>query len=344
MSGRRSSARGGVGSAVPVDLVVVLAYVALVSGLYVSNSLGPPADPVRVALTLPLLFFLPGYALTAAAFPRSPEPAQRRDDASLLDRVQEPAAGVDSVERAALGFGLSVALLPIVGLAVAAPVGPVTAIGAITVLTALTALFSVIAAVRRWQLHPEDRYRLPFGSALARVRAGSAVDTVLSIVLAVAVLAAMGAGAFAVAAPQDGTQYTELGIGTINDSGEFVSGDYPTEWGSGESASLAFQVRNYEDRTVNYTVVVQMQRISEDDRVVETAELERYSESVPAGAAWTQEHTLTPALQGDRLQVVYLLYKGDPPDTPTRSNADRYVFFWTEVGGDAERLAAPRSG
>lgn len=340
MSGRRSRAADG-GGTIPIDLIVVLAYVALVSGLYVSNSLGPPADPVRVLLTLPVLFFLPGYALAAAAFPRAPAPPQRRDDASLLDRVQEPAAGVDTVERAALGFGLSIALLPIVGLAVAAPIGPVTALGSLTVLTALAALFSVIAAVRRWQLAPEDRYRLPIGAAFDRARAGSAVDTVLSVVLALAVVAAVGAGALALAAPQDGTQYTGLGIGTINESDEFVNDGYPTDWESGESASLAFQVRNYEDRTVDYTVVVQMQRIGEDDRIVETTELERYNESVPPGAAWTQQHTLTPALQGDRLQVVYLLYKGDPPATPTRSNADRYVFFWTEVGGDSGRLAAP---
>jgi uncharacterized membrane protein len=324
------------GSSIPFDLVAVLAYLGGVNALIVADALGGPAAPLRVLLTLPALFFLPGYSLTAAAFPRIAPERRGSDGPSLLDRVKQPAEGLDHVERAALGFGLSFALLPIVGLFVAATPGPVTATGTIVALTVVTALFSVVAAVRRWRLDPEERYVLPFDAwrrATTSVTDGSRVDAALSVVLALAVLAAMGAGALAIAAPQDGSSFTNYAIGTINDSGEFIANDYPADWAPGESESIAFQVANYEDERVNYTAVVQMQRIGEDGQVVELAEIDRFNESLASGRTWTEQHSAQPPLRGDRLQVVYLFYKGDPPSTPTRFNADEYVYFWTNVSG-----------
>ncbi|WP_254538907.1 DUF1616 domain-containing protein [Halomarina litorea] len=342
MRSGRSAPRG---SAVPVDLVFVLAYIGGVDALLLIDALGGPASPLRVLLTLPVLFFLPGYSLAAAAFPRVAPTHRGSQGPSLLDRVQQPTQGIDHVERAALGFGLSFALLPIVGLLVAATPGPVSARGSVVALTVVTALFAVVAAVRRWRLDPEERYTLPFGTWESTLggSGGSALDAALSVVLALAILAAMGAGALAIAAPQDGTSFTNYGIGTINDSGEFVAADYPTEWQSGEPRNMAFQVVNHEDERVNYTVVVQMQRISEDGRVVELAELDRFNESIGDDRSWTQEHRIQPPLNGDRLQVVYLFYKGDPPSTPTRFNADEYVYFWTNVGsgGEESSLAGP---
>jgi uncharacterized membrane protein len=59
----------------------------------------PPLNeisPVRIILGLPLVLFLPGYALIAALFPR-------KDD-------------LDGIERIALSFGLSIAISPLLGL------------------------------------------------------------------------------------------------------------------------------------------------------------------------------------------------------------------------------------
>lgn len=341
----RSSRSAPRGSAVPIDLVFVLAYLGVVDALLLVDTLGGPANPLRVLLMFPVLFFLPGYSLAAAAFPRVAPTRRGSEGPSLLDRVKQPAEGLDNTERAALGFGLSFALLPVVGLFVAATPGPISAQGAVLALTIVTAFFSVVAAVRRWRLDPEERYELPFSrwrEVLGTATSGSTLDVALSVVLALAVLAAMGAGALAIAAPQDGTSFTNYGIGTINDSGEFVADDYPTDWSAGESQTMAFQVANHEDERVNYTVVVQMQRISEDGRVVELAELGRFNESLGADRTWTQQHRIQPALEGDRLQVVYLFYKGDPPATPTRFNADEYVYFWTNVsGGGGNSIAGP---
>jgi uncharacterized membrane protein len=60
----------------------------------------PPLNeisPIRIILCLPLVLFLPGYSLIAVLFPR-------KDD-------------LDAIERIALSFGLSIAVVPLLGLA-----------------------------------------------------------------------------------------------------------------------------------------------------------------------------------------------------------------------------------
>ena len=55
-----------------------------------------PSSVLRIILGLPFILFLPGYTLTAALFPR-------RTD-------------LGSIERVALSFGLSIAVVPLIGL------------------------------------------------------------------------------------------------------------------------------------------------------------------------------------------------------------------------------------
>ena len=52
--------------------------------------------PVRVLLSLPIILFIPGYILIAALFPQKNE--------------------LDLIERITLSFGLSIAVVPLIGL------------------------------------------------------------------------------------------------------------------------------------------------------------------------------------------------------------------------------------
>lgn len=335
MSSSRSDDRGSV---IPVDLVVVLAYVSLFGLLYATNSLGEPGDPVRVGLFLPLLFLLPGYALTAAAFPRAPLPSERRDDSYPLDRIKNSGGGIDDVERVALGFGLSLALSPLIGLVLAAVPGPFQAGNVIAALIAFTALLTVVAAIRRWRIPGAKRYRSPMA---IRLRGADGIDTILNVVLALTVLLATATGAFALATPNDGSSFTNLAVGQTED-GEFVAEDGPGVVSPGEPFQMTFRVENQEDREVNYEMVVQVQRIDEDGNIVERARLQNFSATVPNNHVWTQQHTVRPLLEGDRLQVVYLLYLGDAPEVATRDNADQYVYIWFRTeGGASATMTAP---
>ncbi len=55
-----------------------------------------PIKSVRIFLGLLFVLFLPGYIFVAALFPKK--------------------ADVDSIERVALSFGLSIAIVPLIGL------------------------------------------------------------------------------------------------------------------------------------------------------------------------------------------------------------------------------------
>ena len=82
----------------PKDLDLALVIILVL--LTIPFVLIPPLNkisPVRIILGLPLVLFLPGYSLIATLFPR-------KDD-------------LDAIDRIALSFGLSIAITPLLGLA-----------------------------------------------------------------------------------------------------------------------------------------------------------------------------------------------------------------------------------
>nr|WP_282594776.1 DUF1616 domain-containing protein [Halomarina salina] len=306
----------------------------MVYGLFTSNLLGSPGSTLRILVTLPLLVFAPGYALGAAAFPHAPSGERR---GSLLDRVRERPTGIDTTERVALGFGLSLTLLPIVGVLVAFETGPFTADTSIVALSGVAALFTIVAAIRRWRLSAEERYGLPFGvwaDSMGRSQEGSGTDVLLSVGLGVSVVLALAAGGFAIASPLDGEQFSTLGAGHINDEGEFVLGpseELTENITAGETVDSAFLVKNDEERATEYTVVVQIHRVDDQGNTFQSSEINRYRQTIEQGATWINPHQVTPRIQGTNVRIVYLLYAGPVPAGASTANADEYAFHAINV-------------
>ena len=82
------------GKKVYSDLLIVMGLVLLTDLFVLAPGLN--GSMVRNILGLPLILFFPGYALLAALFPAKSD--------------------LDGVERAALSFGLSIAVVPLIGL------------------------------------------------------------------------------------------------------------------------------------------------------------------------------------------------------------------------------------
>jgi len=126
----------------PADLaaVVILTIVTLASVFVpIINE-----TPLRVIFGLCFVLFLPGYAFIAALFPEAGESPSETDevptDESSTSSVEKPSAvpgtdaaiaereetattvpshsreGIDGIERVALSFGLSIAIVPLIGL------------------------------------------------------------------------------------------------------------------------------------------------------------------------------------------------------------------------------------
>jgi uncharacterized membrane protein len=105
----------------------------------------PPLNetPVRIILGLILVLFLPGYALIATLFPR-------KDD-------------FDGVERIALIFGLSIAISPLLGLALNYTPFGIRLSPVLIVLSVFTVSLALCAYVRRYKIPEEDRFVVEIG-------------------------------------------------------------------------------------------------------------------------------------------------------------------------------------
>lgn len=316
--------------AVALDLVAVVGYVA-VAVLALPDLYGTPA---AVAAGLPLLFFVPGYVLVSLLFPCAPS-----DDVDDQQFGWSRQYGLTASERLALGFGLSVALLPVLGLSLSFSPWAITPTSVLLSVGALTTACAIGAAIRRLRRPPERRFTVPVRSwieeARWRLSDRSLSANAINVGLAAAVVFAVAAIGFSVAAPGPGQQYTSVALLSHNETGELVADDYPRNFTRGESKSLVVSVTNNEGERVNYSVVVQLQRVRKGDdggaTVLEDRHLATFTPTVAPGQTWRTTHEVTPTMIGDNLRLVYLVYRGDPPAEPTTENAYRYVHVWVNV-------------
>lgn len=330
MAGPRSTERQPL-LAIPVDIVVVA--LALAS-CYAALKL-PPANPIRIVVVLGTLLTVPGYVLTTAAFPgyttspTTPSVVRKR----RVGRLQF--AALDDLERAALSFGLSLLLLPLFAFTLAYFGRPLGEDHIFFAVVAFVAVVGLVGIVRRVRLPASSRYDLPVSEWLGAARVGffggGPLDKALNVALAGSIILASVMLVGAVAAPGDGYRYTDASLVTINDNGEYVQENYPTEFVKDQPRKITLVVGNHEKTKVEYTVVVQLQRVNEQGQVTNAQEIDRYSQIVPNGGEWQLRHSVAPTMTGDRLRMTWLIYKGGAPANPTIENADEHVYLWVEV-------------
>jgi len=138
------------------DLLLVVGYAVVMDAILIDGGLD---GPLRVLLRFPLLVFVPGYGLLAALFPRQYRAVPGKRSFAEVGR-----GALSASERATLSFGASVALLPLLALALELlGVG----FGSTTVVAALSVfLFAVVvfALIRRLRVPESERFT---GSLLA---------------------------------------------------------------------------------------------------------------------------------------------------------------------------------
>jgi uncharacterized membrane protein len=336
------------GPAVALDLLAVVAYAAVaVIALTRPSVYG---TPLAVALGLPLLFFAPGYGLVSALFPgatpgdavetRETEARGTGEDGSeRLSLAEARQRGVSGAERVALGFGVSLALLPVVGLALELSPWPIDPTTVLLSVASATVGFAAVGAARRFRRPPDARFSVPvrawFDDARGVLFGGSLFDRALTVGLAAAVVAAVAAMGYAVAVPGPDQSYTGVSLLSQNETGELVADDYPRNFEAGSSRPLVVELDNREGERTGYSVVVELQRVEQADdggaEVLEERRLATFTPTVGAGETWRTVHEVTPTMTGEDLRLVYLVYRGEPPNEPTTGNAYRHVHVWVNV-------------
>jgi uncharacterized membrane protein len=218
----------------PGDLIaILLATIATISCVYV-----PVLNEsfLRILFGVAMVLFIPGYALIAALFPA-------RDD-------------LDGIERVALSFGLSIAVSPLIGLALNYTPWGIRLDPILTSLTLFTLAMVGIAWYRRLLLPAGERFSVPAREMLGAARnelfdpEATPLDRGLSVLLVVAIVAALATTAYVIAVPKEGEHFTEFYI--LGPGGK--AADYPTDFPAGSAQSLIIGVGNHEYREVPYTV------------------------------------------------------------------------------------------
>lgn len=241
-----------------------------------------PSNVLRIILGLPFVLFFPGYTLIAALFPKR--------------------NALDSIERVALSFGLSIAVVPLIGLILNYTPWGIRLEPILISITIFILATSLIAWYRRHRLAEVERFTVSLNFSLAPWRGQSFIDKVLSIILIAAILGAIGTLGYVIATPKVGEKFTEFYI--LGLEGKAI--DYPRELKVGEEGRVIVGIINREHETVNYWVEVRIDGVRNNQ--VGPLELEHDEK-------WEGIVSFTPDRAGDSQKVEFLLYKdkeGEP--------------------------------
>lgn len=323
------------------DLVAVTAYAVVAAPILALGGWLPAA--VRIPIALPLLVFVPGYAVVASLVP------SRRNAASGGE--SRGAGGIDAglsrLERLTLAIVASVALVPMVALVANAVVG-VTLGPVLAGLVGLTASAAAVAASRRPTGDGTDRDPLAVGDENGagtprpdgRVTRGdgrsaaSPLDavTLAAVAVAAVLLATSAVVAFSDAPTSDAA--TEFYLVNDTEDGQFVGGDYPRTLEAGETRAFALGIEHGDTATREYTVVARLEPVdwaANATRVRSATELRRITTTVGPDEPAVRPYRVSVSNASEDRRLTFLLYRGGAPTAPDRRSAHRVVSLPVDV-------------
>jgi uncharacterized membrane protein len=237
---------------------------------------------VQIALGLIFALFFPGYTLLAALFPK-------RDD-------------LDGVQRLALSFGLSIAVVILIGVFLNYTPWGIRLYPVVVSLLALIITMSGVAWYRRRRFSLEQRFEFRFRPWLSRLlTAKSRGDKVLVGLLVVAIIGAIGTLIYVVHIPGTGGSFTEFYI--LGPEGK--AENYPETLALGEEAKVTLGIVNHENEVTEYIVRI----IIAGEKVKEVGPITLADEE-----KWEQPLSFAPTKVGEDQLVEFRLYKGGSPN------------------------------
>ena len=195
-----------------------------------------PDNVLRIILGLPFLLFFPGYTSLSALFPRR--------------------ESLNDIERFALSFGLSIVIVPLIGLALNYTSWGITLNSILYSLFVVVAITSAIAWLSQRRLLDEEK--LAFHIDLASWGKRNSVEKILSIILVFVILGTIGAVVYTVAVPKTSERFTEFYV--LNLEGK--AGNYPTELNLGDTENVTLGIINHEQQDVSYKIETKIDGIA----------------------------------------------------------------------------------
>lgn len=259
----------------------------------------PPLNeisPIRIILGLPLVLFLPGYSLIAALFPR-------KDD-------------LDAIERIALSFGLSIAITPLLGLALNYTPFGIRLSPVLIVLSVFTISLAIGAHVRRSMIPEADRFVVEFGAFFKSMKESfmtkdTKIDRILSVILIISIVLAISITAYVIITPKEGEKFTEFYV--LGPGG--MAEEYPTNLTVGEEGEVIIGIINHEYANTSYQLEVRLNEAAINEKDIELMHNE----------TWESPFTFKATKVGEDQKLEFLLY------TVSEEGIYRSLHLWVDV-------------
>ena len=276
-----------------MDIILVVALTLLTAAFVLIKPLNQTF--IRTILGILLVLFIPGYSLIAALFPKWGD--------------------LDGIERAALSFGLSIAVTPLIGLALNYTPWGIRLDPILISLTMFTLAMCLIAFLRRRTLPEKERYFVPFGQFFKDIRKSfkgeSRTERILSIILIISIILAISTTAYIIVKPKEGEKFTEFYI--LGPDGK--ASNYPTNLTTGQNGSVIIGVVNHEYATTDYLLVVK----------VNNSTMKNQTLKLTNGQKMEIPFNFTAGTSGQK-KMEFLLYK-----LPNNETAYRSLHLWLNV-------------
>ena len=219
----------------PVDIILCMLY----NLILLPMSLLDIGGILRIVLGLPFILFIPGYLLIFVLFP-----ARKTDE------------GINVIERIALSFGFSMAVVALIGFALNYTSGRIQSeSGPISIFVFVIGI-GTISLYRWFKTAPDERFTVSIDLSLlksiGKLKSKSKLDKTLIIILIASIIITAALFIYVMATPRTGEKFTAIYLlgpdGTIT--------NYPMTLSAGENATIIIGVTNHEYRTIDYTIEI----------------------------------------------------------------------------------------
>ncbi len=278
----------------PSDLLIMLIWTILTLIFVLTPVLNDTF--IRTFLGIPMVLFIPGYVLIAALFPK-------KDD-------------LETIERFALSFGLSIAVVPLLGLLLNFTFG-IRLVPILLTICLYTLVLVLAAAYRRNKLPQEERFIVPFHRLIEILNNEistnrSTADRILTTILIFSIVLSVGMVYFVITTPKIGERFTEFYI--LGPSGK--AENYSTNLKYNSPAEILVGVVNHEYTSINYTIKV----VLDKDVLSDTWFRLNNNET------WEKNITFVPNKEGEGIKLEFWLFKEDNFTAPYRD-----LHLWVDV-------------
>lgn len=271
---------------IPSDMLVILLWIISTFMFIIIPELSDTI--IRTILGIPMVLFIPGYVLVATLFPKKND--------------------LETIERIALSFGLSIAVVPLIGLGLNFTPFGIRLIPTLVSLCIYTIILIYVAIYRRRKLPEDDQFSVPFHNIYKMVNKEiniqNRTDKILTIVLIFTIIFAIGMVIYVITVPKIGEKFTEFYI--LGPSGK--ADNYPTELKLGSSTTLLTGVVNHEYSPVNYTIQI----------VLNNDTLSSKKLILINNETWEKNMTFVPDKVGNDEKLELLLFKENNFTSPYR--------------------------